>query len=149
MVRICTLDEIKRFGKEILIFRKLPFAPPNRFTSLDFCRFPCDLVNVFCESKNGLFHICWVLSVQVPEPEHPTMSKVENVVGVCRFFQQESKMDHLNALTEVKECINFWYFPIRVTGKVSSEEILPPREVYVLPISYIHAESVSNKPLKT
>ena len=49
-------------GTENLLCSKPPISAPNRLASRDLSRLPCDSLNVFCESKNGLLHPCWMLS---------------------------------------------------------------------------------------
>ena len=57
---ICRLDRIEWMRKEHLLRSKPPIAPPNWLASPDSGRFPCNSVNVFRKSENGLFHICWM-----------------------------------------------------------------------------------------
>jgi len=79
-------------GTENLLCSKPPISAPNRLADPDLRRLPCDPLNVFCESKNGLFYSCWMLSMKVSEPEHPITSEVENAVGIRRFLQKELKV---------------------------------------------------------
>jgi len=78
-------------GNVHLILGKPPLTTPNRLASPDLGRFSCDSANVVCETENDLFHIYWMVLLQISEPEHPSISEAEKVVGVCRFFQQEFK----------------------------------------------------------
>ena len=59
---VCYVVGMGRLGNENLLCGKPPIPPPNRLASPDLCRLPCDSLNVFCEGKNGLLHIYWMLS---------------------------------------------------------------------------------------
>ena len=83
---------MERLGYGSLLCSKPPIPPPNRLANPDLRRLPCDSLNVFCKRINCLFHMCWMLSMQVSEPEHPITNEVENVVGIRRFLQKELKV---------------------------------------------------------
>ena len=93
---LCTsvyyVGTMERLGNENLLCSKPPIPPPNRLANPDLRRLSCDSLNVLCDRKNCLFNMCWMLSMQVSEPEHPITSEVENVVGICRFLQKELKV---------------------------------------------------------
>jgi len=83
---------MERLGYGSLLCSKPPIPPPNRLANPDLRRLPCDSLNVFCKRINCLFHMCWMFSMQVSEPEHPITNEVENVVGIRRFLQKELKV---------------------------------------------------------
>ena len=57
-------DEVGMIGGYVhLICSKPPLATPDRLASPDLGRFPSDSLDVFGKSENGLFHICWVVSL--------------------------------------------------------------------------------------
>ena len=85
--------ELERLENTHLFCCKPPLMTPNWLASPNFGCSPCDLLNIFGECKIGLFHIYWVVSMEVAKPEHLMMSEFKNVIGVSRFFQKDLKVD--------------------------------------------------------